>query len=215
MTCFPLRARSWLSLALVSALAPMACLPDNPESLDDDDDGSATDTEANDTDETGTDETGDSTEPLPTWRSLVDNAAWQPDAAEDDPLLEHRPEQIECENGWYPESGGIEVDTEVCNYLSLRQPLLESIEPGDPLHLQLWWQTLASVDPAEGHLALYVDGELLWEELVPIPGDADARSLDFASPLAAPAGATLTFHLHNHGYNTWHFHELSVLSSRP
>src|SRR5690606_39377829 len=78
-----------------------------------------------------------------------------------------------------------------------------------------WWQTLASVDPAEGHLAIYVDDQLLWEEHVPIPGEAAARDLNFESPLAAPAGATLTLHLHNHGYNTWHFHELYVFSPEP
>ncbi len=148
------------------------------------------------------------------WRSLAHMDRWEPESADDDPLPEHRPDHVECE-GWYPEAGGLEVDTGACSYLSLQQPLLTAIEPGDSLRVQLWWQTLASVEPATGHLALLVDGELLWEELVPIPGPAAARSLEFPSPLGAPAGAALTFHLHNHGYNTWHLHELSVLGSEP
>jgi hypothetical protein len=201
MTRSLLRARSLLSLVIASALAPMACLTDDPERLDESDD-------LDDADD-GVDEAP------PSWRSLVHDDAWQPTLAEDDPRLEHRPAVVECEDGWYLESEGIEIDTGACNYLSLQQPLTHALEPGDPLRLQLWWQALASVDPAEGHLAIFVDGERLWEEHVPIPGPAAVRSLEFESPLGAPTGATLTLHLHNHGYNTWHFHELSALGSRP
>jgi hypothetical protein len=197
MTRSILRAR--LLLSSVLAATPAACVAEDPDALDDLDGGDELD-----------DLDGGEGEALPSWRPLVRNDAWQPDLAEDDPVPEHRPEHVACEHGWYPESGGIEIDTGACNYLSLRQPLMAALEPGDPLHLRLWWQTLASVDPAEGHLAIFVDDALLWEEHVPIPGPAAARSLDFESPLGAPAGATLTLHVHNHGYNTWHFHELSA-----
>jgi len=205
MTRSLLRARRLLSLVIGSALASMACVADDAELLDESDAGDEV-------------EAGDETDELePTWRSLARDAAWQPMLAEDDPLPEHRPALVDCEpeQGWHLESGGIEIATGACNYLSLEQPLRDAIEAGDPLRLQLWWQALASVDPAEGHLAIFVDGELVWEELVPIPGPAATRNLEFPSPVGAPAGATLTLHLHNHGYNTWHFHELSVFSSRP
>jgi hypothetical protein len=190
------RPRSLLCLRslLWVALSSAACLADDPDELLEDHEA-------------------DEGEVAPTWRPLVRNGAWQPSAAEDDPLAEHRPATVECEEGWGPEADGIEIDTGACNYLSLEQPLMEALEPGDPLRLQLWWQSLASVDPAEGHLAIYVDDELLWEELVPIPGPAAVRNVDFESPLGAPAGATLTLHLHNHGYNTWHFHELNAFGS--
>ena len=210
--------RSWLSvLMLASALVP-ACANEGPQALDDaveDDDATVGDEGDEggsiDGDDASAGEGGEAS----SWRSLARNDAWQPDLAQDDPLLEHRPAEVECDHGWAIESGGVEIRTDQCNYLSLQQPLLAAIEPGDRLHLELWWQTLASVEPAQGHLALYVDGEPLWEELVPIPGPADARNLEFPSPLGAPAGATLTLHLHNHGYNAWHFHELSVLGSAP
>lgn len=192
---------------LAAALLATACSTDGPNAMLE---GSGSENETGD--ETGDESEG---ETAPTWRSLVDNGAWQPDLAENDPAADHRPQTVVCDLGWYVENGGIEIDTGECNYLSLRQPLLETLEPGDPLSLQVWWQTLASVEPAEGHLALFVDDERLWEELVPIPGPAEARTIEFQSPLAAPAGATLTLHLHNHGYNTWHFHELNVFSARP
>ena len=205
MTRSPLRARSLRSLVLALALVPVACVADDAELLDE--------SEAGDEADAG----DDADEVEPSWRVLVRDGAWQPSLAEDDPQPEHRPELVDCEpeQGWYREAGGIEIATGACNYLSLEQPLRDAIEPGDPLRLQLWWQALASVEPAEGHLAIFVDGEPLWEEHVPIPGPAATRNLEFPSPLGAPAGATLTFHLHNHGYNTWHFHELSVFGSRP
>ncbi|MEX1363203.1 MAG: hypothetical protein AB1Z98_08760 [Nannocystaceae bacterium] len=148
--------------------------------------------------------------PEPTWRSLIDHAQWQPSSAAADPRAEHRPDAVECEAGWYRETGGLEVDTSRCNYLSLTQMLPVELAQGDPVRLGMWWQTLASIDPAEGHIAVLVDGQLLWEEHVPIPSAADVRSLEFPSPVNAAAGAPITLHLHNHGYNTWHFHDLGA-----
>ena len=196
-----LRARTWLPWVIASAPLPACATNDSEALVEDAGDGN---------DEGDGDDEG---ETEPRWRPLASNDAWQPDLAEVDPLPEHRPAEVECTNGWYAESGGIEIDTGACNYLSLEQPLLAPLAAGDPVHLQLWWQSLASVEPAEGHLALLVDGELLWEEHVPIPGPAATRTLAFESPVDAPAGATVTLHLHNHGYNTWHFHELSALGS--
>ena len=149
----------------------------------------------------------------PTWRTLIDHTQWQVQNADADPEADHRPSSVECMGGWYEELGGLEVDTSLCNYLSLEQPLMADLEQGDPVRLRMWWASLASVDPAEGHIAVFIDGMPLWEERVAIPGPAEARSLEFESPISAPAGATLTLHLHNHGYNTWNFHELTALGS--
>ena len=133
-----LRSRSLrASLVLVIASQSIACLAENPELFEAEDDGAA----------------DDDGEPLPSWHSLVRADAWQPDHAEDDPRPEHRPSQVECEDGWYPESGGIEIDTGACNYLSLGQPLLVDIEPGDPVHLQLWVRVCDNWADSEADLA--------------------------------------------------------------
>ena len=58
-------------------------------------------------------------------------------------------------------------------------------------------------EPAEGHVALAVDGVTLWERTVAIPSDPCSYTDVFESPLTAAAGATLQLHLHNHGANTW------------
>jgi hypothetical protein len=145
-------------------------------------------------------------------RPLVFAHAWTETAAADDPLVDHRSEPTICpHSAWGEELGVFEVSTGRCNYLSVEQPLLEPIAVGDPLRIQLWWQGLIAPEPAIGHLALLIDGELIWELEVEIPGLADARSIVFASPIAADRGASVIFHLHNHGANSWTLAELARL----
>lgn len=136
------------------------------------------------------------------WRALDDPA--------DDPLASHRPDPLVCPSaGWGEEFGVLEVRTAECNYLSVEQPLAAPLTVGDTLRLRVWWQNLIALEPATGHLALSIDGELLWELEVEIPGASDAREFEFPSPVSAEAGATVNFHLHNHGQNTWTLAELA------
>ncbi|MBV1862546.1 MAG: hypothetical protein KUG77_29255 [Nannocystaceae bacterium] len=145
------------------------------------------------------------------WETLVVPEAWTPTSPEDDPMAEHRPQPVLCGvQPWQPEGDGIEVETEGCNYVSLSQPLTRDLAEGDLIRLTAWWDRLASDPPATGHLAVLVDGEVLWEESVAIPGEADVRELEFESPLNAEAGTEVVFHLHNHGYNTWRLQTLQV-----
>lgn len=135
---------------------------------------------------------------------LLDASAWVETPAELDPLAEHRPAEVVCPSAARSlEFGLLEVDTGACNYLSLSQPLAHAIAPGDRLRVTVWWQTLAAEEAATGHLALAGEAGLLWQLDVEIPGPADLRELEFESPIALAAGETLTFHLHNHGYNSW------------
>lgn len=133
---------------------------------------------------------------------LAHAGQWRESSAHTDPLPEHRPDVVACV-GWGEEFGALELSTATCNYASLEQPLAESIAPGDRLRIELWWSGLFAPEPSTAHLALLVDDLLLWETEVEIPGPAEARTIDFDSPIAAQAGATLTFHLHNHGQNSW------------
>ncbi len=142
--------------------------------------------------------------PLDEPLALVTTANWRPTAAALDPASAHRPEPLICpESAWQDEYGALELSTSECNYFSLSQPLAHPITAGDELALELWWQTLIAEDPAQAHLALYIGDDLLWETHLEIPQAADARREVFLSEITAPAGAPLTFHLHNHGYNDY------------
>jgi len=145
------------------------------------------------------------------WVSLVRAEDWTNLPAQDDPLPSHRPDPVICEAApWHAEGQGIEVETEGCNYVSITQPLQHDLAAGDLIRLTAWWERLAADPPATGHLAVLIGDQVLWEESVAIPGEADLRDLEFECPMDAKAGTPVVFHLHNHGYNTWRLQTLQV-----
>jgi hypothetical protein len=169
--------------------------------------GSDTKTEDASTSETES-ESGSDVEP----GSLIDHTKWMALEAQDDPLADHRPETIDCGlAGWYLETSKLEVDTNFCNYLAVGQPSLASLEQGQTVQLILYHFDLVAPEPALAHLAILIDGQVLWEQEVAIPGDAFVWQEEFASPFSAELGSQVVFHLHNHGQNTWVLQDLIAL----
>jgi hypothetical protein len=184
------------SIAIVSFAAALACNVDDPGLADGE-------TEAADATETG-DQPSE-------FASLIDQAAWTELGASEDPLAEHRPSLVECTiAGWYPEGQALEIDTNYCNYLALGQPTLVPITEGLGVRLGFYHFDLTAPVPAIAHVAVLVDGALLWEQDVEIPGAAFVYEIEFEAPWSAPAGAELVFHLHNHGQNTWVLQNLTA-----
>ena len=102
------------------------------------------------------------------------------------------------QDGWPPRRLAGE-----CHYLAAGQPLLRDVPDGAPIAVQRWHQPLHADPAAEGHLALAIGGEVIWERTVAIPAPyAVIRDL-VAAPRAQLAGETVVFHVHNHGANTW------------
>lgn len=120
-----------------------------------------------------------------------------------DPLADHQPADADCPAGWGPEDGVLEVDTGVCHYLAAEARLPARARPGDVLRVDLWHQLLDAPERAEGHAALLVDGEVVWEVTVPIPSFADAHPGEWVVDRPLEEGTMLGFHLHNHGDNSW------------
>ncbi len=100
----------------------------------------------------------------------------------------------------------MELDTACCNYLAVSHPLQVALEAGDTVAAVFSHATLRSLSEEEGlsgHIALGLEGVRLWERNVPIPAEATPYEIQVLAPFAAPVGAALQLHLHNHGYNTW------------
>jgi len=153
-------------------------------------------------DETSPDECPEIGEPE--FVALIDHSAWEFVPAEEDPLVEHRPAIVDCGiAGWFVENAELEIDTNFCNYAALRQPALGPIERCTPLRIELYHFDLLAPEKAEAHAALLIDGQVVWEKFIEIPGKAAVYEQEFISPIAAPAGAEVMLHLHNHGQNTW------------
>jgi hypothetical protein len=144
--------------------------------------------------------------------SLIDHVQWQVLEAQDDPLADHRPETIVCGiAGWYLEASKLEVDTTLCNYLAVEQPSLVSLEQGQMVEVIFYHFDLVAPEPALAHVAIWIDGQVLWEQEIAIPGDANVFQEAFVSPISAELGSQVVFHLHNHGQNTWVLQDLMAM----
>ena len=143
--------------------------------------------------------------------SLVEVDSWGMQSAGSDNLAGHRPAGVDCpDNSWYNEDGALEVETGYCNYLSLAQPSKAAINTGDSVHLVLWHGDLAFEEPATAHVAVSIAGEVIWQEEVEIPAEAEIYDLRIPVNFDAPEGSEVEYHLHNHGYNSWTLLELEV-----
>jgi hypothetical protein len=146
--------------------------------------------------------------------TLASREGWTLDQAETDPLAAHRDETTPCSvEALTVEATGFEISTEACNYASVTQPALEALHEADLLQFSVWWETLAALEPSEAHLALLVDGTVLWEDHVSIPGLADVRAVEVPVANDPPAESPVTFHLHNHGSNTWKIGDVMLVPS--
>ncbi|MFO7566233.1 MAG: hypothetical protein R6X02_26560 [Enhygromyxa sp.] len=143
--------------------------------------------------------------------SLIDHTLWASVEADDDPLADHRPDEITCTvAGWFLENETLEINTNYCNYLAIGQPSLVAVEQGRKIELGFYHFNLVAPEPALAHLAILLDGALLWEQEIEIPGAAMVYLVEFEAPFSAPAGSPLILHLHNHGQNTWALQSLSA-----
>ncbi len=147
--------------------------------------------------------------------TLVDHQLWQPVPFEDDPFKQYAPEEVICSPGGYEVEGVgadqiLEVDTTICNFVTLEQPLPRSLRMGDTLDWSMWHLTLVFTEPAEAFVFLTIGEHTLWEKTMPIPSPAAAYSRQLTVPADIEAGAPIRIHLHNHGNNSWRFHKLAV-----
>jgi hypothetical protein len=132
--------------------------------------------------------------------------AWGDPAVAADPLPDHRAAGGECPPGTaLMEGGSFEVRTGTCTYGWFQQPALADLVPGDQVEIVFWHSSLVAEGPAEGHVALYVDGQPLFDKVVAVPSDPAAYTEVADVSFSAPEGAIVTMHVHNHGANDWNF----------
>ncbi|MEZ4316674.1 MAG: hypothetical protein R3F61_04200 [Myxococcota bacterium] len=135
---------------------------------------------------------------------------WTPVEAPDDPLASHRPERVSCPAPAVAvEDGVFEVQTGICTYLAVEQPLPRELRPRDRIVGAVWHEGLDAAEPGEAHVALWVDDVVVWEAYRPIPDAATLLEIDVE--IDAPASDRIGFHLHNHGYNAWNLTALEIV----
>lgn len=152
--------------------------------------------------------------PDPTPVPLVQPDGWtRVTDASLDVFADLRPADAICDDaGWNfdPLYMSLAIGTDVCDYPTFRQATLEPLEPGDVVDIKGLHGPLTAPQPAQGYLAIAIDGQIVWEWSVEIPADADVIDEQFTIEQSFPVGAQMQFHLHNHGPNGWDLIEVMV-----
>ena len=144
-------------------------------------------------------------------QSLINATDWKTQEASSDSLSQHRPTVVECPaNSWHEEDGALEVETGYCNYFSAAQPIKASVNKGDNIHVVLWHGQLRFDQPEEAHVAISLNGTVIWEDEIEIPSDGSIYDVTIPSTVSAKIGDSVEYHMHNHGYNIWILLTLNV-----
>ncbi len=139
-------------------------------------------------------------------KPVIDAAAWLP--VQPDPL---DPSKTCAESATRLEEGLVEVDTTLCNHVTLSQPSLVRLREGDELDLFAFHSALAAPEPAQGRMAVWMDDVLIWEALPNIPSSEAIYLQTVISPQDFDPGVTVQLHISNHGGNSWRFVSLDRL----
>lgn len=145
--------------------------------------------------------------------ALGEAQGWAYQAKGRDAIAEHRPRDIDCDEGegWLIEDGAIEVRTAVCNYLSLTQESLVNIPAGTVLELVLSHSELVFSEAAQAHIALSIAGNLVYENYIDIPADSLVLRENIVLDFDVEQRDAIELHLHNHGSNAWTIHSLEAV----
>lgn len=149
---------------------------------------------------------------------LVTAEGWSLLPPDQDPWADERPDQVPCDPaGVRSEEQVLEVDTGLCGWASLMQPLRATVPAGAELELLAYHGTLTGTGPADsaapewGRMELRIGEHALWSVDVQLPAAAQVYSTLIPVDRSLPAGAPLLLHVHNHGANSWRFAALKLL----
>lgn len=144
---------------------------------------------------------------------LIEGMAWDVHPENRDSFYDARPRNVDCPRGtgWLVEDDELEVRTEFCNYLSLSQQVLLDLTAGTELELALSHSELNFNAPSTGHVAIAIEGNLLWQTEIAIPGPSAIYKETITLPFDVSRGDAIEINLHNHGDNAWTIHSLEAL----
>jgi hypothetical protein len=144
---------------------------------------------------------------------LVDVSFWTQALDTEDPFAD-RPDAVDCPTAsWAVEvveglPPSLEIDTGLCDYATFWQPTLVDLYAGETVQQILAHGALTAAEPADAHVAIWLDGTVLHDAIVAIPAEGEQTQYEHVLEQDVPAGTLVWLHLHNHGDNTWAFGEL-------
>jgi len=157
-------------------------------------------------------------EPAPSagasYRPLVLLTDWSQVSRDQDPFVTDAGAAPACVGPGFvvePDSNWLEIDTGLCNWVTLTATTRAAVAVGQSLELTVSHYDLNAPAPATAELRLRFETCDAWSTTIPIPSAANVDKEQFASPCALPDGGAVLFHLHNHGQNTYQLQDLSSL----
>jgi hypothetical protein len=148
--------------------------------------------------------------------TFTQNQLWASLESADDPFLSERPAEVDCpEWSHVVEFEALEIDTGTCRYLGVGQKSPMSAKVGDVLHVAVYHDALVAPEPSEGHVAVALGDDVLWEAHFEIPSYPAAYSPKIVLEKDYPEGTQVVFHLHNHGSNNWRLLPMELHTQIP
>lgn len=143
--------------------------------------------------------------------SLVEHALWEIVDAADDPFREERHDGPGCDPaGLREEPPVFEIDTGLCDPVTLSQPLLDEVRPGELVRVVAWHTPLRATEPGRGHLAVVLGEALVFEYWTDIPANEEILKSYWLAEARIEAGTPLYLQVHNHGENSWKLLEITA-----
>ena len=138
-------------------------------------------------------------------RLITDNEEWLLIKESEDPFRDLRPDGMkDCD--FIPfilEENALEIDTKVCNFVTVYQPLLENINEGDEITLEIFHRDLWDEQPGTATLIVAISKNKIWEEKIKIPKKSDFLTIKFKAEDDFEKGTPIYFHVNNHGFNNY------------
>lgn len=148
--------------------------------------------------------------------SLVDHEAWQPLAMDEDPFTPGADDDIyPCDDRdmTVEELGEVvtwSVVTGACNWATVAQPLPRALAAGEELLLEMFWFSQRDFPGATAIVGLALADEVVFTHPVQVPADAELLEAPIVVPRDIEEGTRVSFHVGNHGTNSWNLIDLSV-----
>jgi hypothetical protein len=112
------------------------------------------------------------------------------------------------------EEGFIELDTKVCSWITVSAPARAGVRTGTALRMLFFHSALVADEPSAAVVGVAVDGETLWQREIPIPSASAFEDVVVTVEHDVVSGAPMTFHVHNHGANSYRLGSVTAEETR-
>jgi hypothetical protein len=144
--------------------------------------------------------------------ALVEPEDWTSLARDEDPFVTDLDAAPACTAPDFriEDAGFIEIDTGLCNWVTLRAPARFTVPNATPVSVELSHYDLSAAAPSAAQVRLSFDACDIWTKTIEIPSPANVYMETIAAPCGIQRGQRVLLHLHNHGQNTYQLRALSA-----